>query len=48
MKKAKNVERETLERQQKLDSRGKKKQEKTGVARIMMNTLRNKAENSSS
>ncbi len=48
LKKAKNVERETLERQQKLDSRGKKKQEKTGVARIMMNTLRNKAENSSS
>ncbi len=48
LKEAKNVERETLERQQKLGSRGKKKQEKTGVARIMMNTLRNKAENSSS
>ena len=48
LKKAKDVERETLERQQKLDSRGKKKQEKVGVARIMMNTLRNKAENSSS
>ena len=48
LRKAKEKERETLERQQKLDSRGKKKQEKSGVARIMMNTLRNNAENSSS
>lgn len=48
LKKAKEKERETLERQQKLDARGKKKQEKSGVARIMMNTLRNNAENSSS
>jgi ATPase subunit of ABC transporter with duplicated ATPase domains len=48
LKKAKEKERETIERQNKLDSRGKKKQEKSGVARIMMNTLRNKAENSSS
>lgn len=46
LKKAKEKERETLERQQKLDSRGKGKQEKSGVARIMMNTLRNNAENS--
>ncbi|WP_343634133.1 ribosomal protection-like ABC-F family protein [Fluviicola sp.] len=46
LKKAKEKERETLERQQKLDSRGKKKQDKAGVARIMMNTLRNNAENS--
>lgn len=46
LKKAKEKERETLERQQKLDSRGKKKQEKAGVARIMMNTMRNNAENS--
>lgn len=45
-KKAKEKERETLERQQKLDSRGKKKQDKAGVARIMMNTLKNNAENS--
>lgn len=46
LRKAKAKERETLERQQKLDARGKNKQEKAGVARIMMNTLRNKAENS--
>ncbi|MBZ4035112.1 ATP-binding cassette domain-containing protein [Flavobacterium sp. 17A] len=48
LRKAKEKERETMERQNKLDSRGKKKQEKSGVARIMMNTLRNNAENSSS
>lgn len=48
MRKAKEKERETLERQQKLDSRGKGKQEKSGVARIMMNTLRNNAEKSTS
>ena len=48
LRKAKEKERETAERQQKLDSRGKGKQEKSGVARIMMNTLRNNAENSTS
>ncbi|WP_442587267.1 ABC-F family ATP-binding cassette domain-containing protein [Pedobacter sp. AW31-3R] len=48
LRKAKEKERETAERQQKLDARGKKKQEKSGVSRIMMNTLRNSAENSSS
>ena len=48
LRKAKEKERETLERQQRLDARGKKKQEKAGVARIMMNTLRNNAENSTS
>jgi len=48
LRKAKEKERETLERQQKADSRGRNKQEKAGVARIMMNTLRNKAENSTS
>ncbi|MCV9933755.1 ATP-binding cassette domain-containing protein [Flavobacterium sp. LS1R47] len=48
LRKAKEKERETLERQQKLDARGKKKQEKAGVARIMINTLRNNAENSTS
>jgi len=46
LRKAKEKERETLERQQRLDSRGKRKQEKAGVAKIMMNTLRNRAENS--
>ncbi|MFN0257351.1 ribosomal protection-like ABC-F family protein [Pedobacter ureilyticus] len=46
LRKAKEKEREALERQQKQDARGKKKQEKAGVARIMMNTLRNNAENS--
>lgn len=48
LKKAKEKERETLERKQKLDSRGRGKQEKSGVARIMMNTLRNNAEKNSS
>ena len=48
LRKAKEKERETAERQQKLDSRGKGKQEKSGVSRIMMNTLRNSAENSTS
>lgn len=48
LRKAKEKERETLERQQKLDARGKGKQEKAGVARIMINTMRNKAENSTS
>ncbi len=46
LRKAKTVERESLERQQKLDARGKKKQEKAGVPTIMMNTLRNNAEKS--
>ena len=48
LRKAKEKERKTTERQQKLDSRGKGKQEKSGVSRIMMNTLRNNAENSTS
>lgn len=48
LRKAKEKEREVTERQQKLDSRGKGKQEKAGIAKIMMNTLRNKAENSTS
>ncbi|MHA4896351.1 ribosomal protection-like ABC-F family protein [Pedobacter sp. PWIIR3] len=48
LRKAKEKEKETLERQQKLDSRGKGKQLEAGVSRIMMNTLRNKAENSTS
>lgn len=48
LRKAKEKEREALERQQKLDARGKARQEKAGVARIMMNTLRNQAESSTS
>ncbi len=43
---AKEKERETIERQNRLNNRGQKKQEKAGVARIMMNTLRNNAEKS--
>ncbi len=46
LRKAKEIERETMERQQKLDARGKKKQEKAGLPTIMMNTLRNNAERS--
>ncbi|WP_282637033.1 ABC-F family ATP-binding cassette domain-containing protein [Sphingobacterium thalpophilum] len=46
MRAAKEKEREALERQNRLNNRGHKKQEKAGVARIMMNTLRNKAEKS--
>nr|WP_067057745.1 ABC-F family ATP-binding cassette domain-containing protein [Mucilaginibacter sp. L294] len=48
LRKAKETEREAIERQQKLDARGKKKQEKAGVPTIMMNTLRNNAEKSTS
>jgi len=48
LRKAKETERQAIERQHKLDARGKKKQEKGGVARIMMNTLRNNAEKSTS
>lgn len=46
LRKARVVERQAAERQQKLDARGKKKQGKAGTPRIMMNTLRNAAENS--
>ncbi|QEH40933.1 ABC-F family ATP-binding cassette domain-containing protein [Chitinophaga sp. XS-30] len=48
LRKARETERETLERQQKLDARGKKKQEKAGLPTISMNTLRNNAEKSTS
>ncbi|TCC93183.1 ribosomal protection-like ABC-F family protein [Pedobacter hiemivivus] len=48
LRKAKETEKESLERQQKLDARGKKKQEKAGLPTIVMNTLRNNAENSTS
>lgn len=46
IRKTKIKARETIERQQKLDARGKNKQQKEGVSRIMMNTLRNNAEKS--
>jgi len=46
LRKAKEKERETIERQQKLDARGKKKQEKAGLPTISMNTFRNNAEKS--
>jgi ATPase subunit of ABC transporter with duplicated ATPase domains len=48
LRKARDTERESLERQQKLDARGKKKQEKAGLPTILMNTLRNSAEKSTS
>jgi len=46
LRKAKETERETMERQAKLDARGKKKQEKSGLPTISMNTFRNNAEKS--
>ena len=48
LRKAKDIERQAMERQQKLDARGKKKQEKAGMPTIAMNTLRNNAEKSTS
>ncbi len=48
LRKAREIERESLEREQKLDARGKKKQEKAGLPTISMNTLRNNAERSTS
>lgn len=48
LRKAKEVERSALERQHKLDARGKRKQEKAGIPTIMMNTLKNNAEKSTS
>jgi ATPase subunit of ABC transporter with duplicated ATPase domains len=48
LRKAKEKERKTLERQQKSDARGKGKKGKERAARISMNTLKNNAENSTS
>jgi ATPase subunit of ABC transporter with duplicated ATPase domains len=48
LKKAKEKEHETMERQQKLDARGKKKQEQSGLPTISMNTFKNNAEKSTS
>lgn len=46
LRKAREVERDTLARQQKLDARGKKKQEKAGLPTISMKTFKNNAEKS--
>lgn len=46
LRKAREVERESMERQQKLNAGGKKKQEKAGLPTIMMDTFRNNAEKS--
>lgn len=46
LRKAKDAERASAERQQKLDARGRKKQEKAGLPTISMNTFRNNAEKS--
>jgi ATPase subunit of ABC transporter with duplicated ATPase domains len=46
LKKAREKERETLERQRKLDSRAKKNQVKAGLPRIVANTRKNSAEKS--
>ncbi len=48
LRKAKEKERETIARQQKLDAGGKQKKKKEGVARIMMKTLKNSAEKTTS
>jgi len=45
---ARATERDAIERQQKLDARGKKKQEKAGLPTIAMKTLKNNAEKSTS
>ncbi|WP_090382720.1 ABC-F family ATP-binding cassette domain-containing protein [Dyadobacter sp. SG02] len=46
LRKARETERESMERQQKLDARGKKKQEKAGLPTIVQNAFRNSAERS--
>ncbi|WP_316789917.1 ribosomal protection-like ABC-F family protein [Pedobacter frigoris] len=48
LRKVKETERISVERQQKLDAKGKKKQEKAGLPTISMNTLKNNAEKSTS
>ena len=48
LRKARETEREALERKQKLDARGKKNQDKAGLPTIVLNMMRNNAENSSS
>lgn len=46
LRKARQVERDNAERQQKLDARGKRKQEKAGLPTIVMNTFRDQAQRS--
>src|SRR6218665_707509 len=46
LRKAKDAERDNLARQQKLDARGKRKQEKAGLPTIAMKTFKNNAEKS--
>lgn len=46
LRKARQVARASAERQQKLDARGKRKQEKAGAPTIMLNTLRDQAQHS--
>jgi len=46
LRKARETEREAMARQQKLDARGRNKQEKAGLPTISMNTFRNNAEKS--
>jgi ATPase subunit of ABC transporter with duplicated ATPase domains len=48
LQKTKEKERETLERQQKLNARGRKQQKKEGMPKIMMNTMKNNAEKNTS
>jgi len=48
LRKAREVARESADRQQKLDARGKKKKEKEGLPTISMNTFKNNAEKSTS
>ncbi|MBX3255900.1 MAG: ABC-F family ATP-binding cassette domain-containing protein [Chitinophagaceae bacterium] len=46
LRKAKETERASMERQQKMDARGRKKQEKAGLPTISMKTFKNNAEKS--
>jgi len=46
LRKARETERESIERQQKLDARGKRKQEREGLPTISMKTFQNSAEKS--
>lgn len=48
LRKAREKERETIQRQQKQDARGKGKQTKAGMGKAMMDKMKNDAQNSSS
>ncbi len=48
LRKAKAIEREAMERKQRLDARGRKKADAAGIPTIAINTLRNNAERSTS